>query len=101
MLYRLRPRVTVFGATDENRHPTGTITRPHPNCWDEHSPVRTSANLSFSRTRSGVVTEKNSSIWNMSPFHRRLRIPCRVLASTLSTDTILRYLPNDDAHHVD
>src|ERR1700747_567771 len=30
-------------------------------------PVRTSANLRFSRTRSGVVTDASSSIWNMSP----------------------------------
>ena len=57
MLYRLRTRVTVFGATNENRHQTGTTTRPLSNCWDEQRPVRRNANLSFSRTRSGVVID--------------------------------------------
>jgi hypothetical protein len=32
MLRRLRTRVTVFGATNENRHQTGTSTRAQPNC---------------------------------------------------------------------
>src|SRR5579864_6941802 len=57
MLYRLRARATIFGATNENRHQTGTTTRPLSNCWYEHRPVRRSTNLSFSRTRSGVVME--------------------------------------------
>jgi len=69
MLHRLRTRVTVFGATNENRHQTRTTTTPHPNCWHERKPVRTSANLGFSRTRSGVVTDASSSIWNMSFVH--------------------------------
>src|SRR5229473_1846936 len=56
MLHRLRTRVTVFGATNENRHQTETTTRPLSN-WDKHRSVRRSANLSFSRTRSGVVTD--------------------------------------------
>jgi hypothetical protein len=55
MLHRLRTRVTVFAATNENRHQTGTTTRPLSNCWDEHRSVRTSANPSFSRTRFGFV----------------------------------------------
>jgi hypothetical protein len=37
---------------------------------DEHTPVWRSANLSFSRTRSGVVTDARFSIRNMSPFQR-------------------------------
>ena len=57
MLYRLRKRVTVFGATNENRHQTGTTTTPLSNCWDDQRPVRRNANLSFSRTRSGVVID--------------------------------------------
>jgi hypothetical protein len=55
MLHRLRTRVTVFRGTNENRHQTGTSTRPHPNRWDEHRSVRRSANLRLSRTRSGVL----------------------------------------------
>jgi hypothetical protein len=62
MLHRLRTRVTVFGATNENRHQTGTTTRPLANCWDDHRSVRRSANLSYSRTRSGVVMDASSSI---------------------------------------
>ena len=70
MLYRLRTRVTVFGATNENCHQTGTTTKPLSNCCDEQRPVWTNANLSFSRTRSGVVTDASFSIRNTSSFQR-------------------------------
>jgi len=84
MLHRLRTRVAVFGATNENRHQTETTTRPLSN-WDKHRSVRRSANLSFSRTRSGVVTDASPAFLQGPHFHRMRSSGCVTRISTATT----------------
>jgi hypothetical protein len=44
-------------------------TRSLRNCWDEHSSVRRSTNLSYSRTRSGVVIDASPAFLQGPHFH--------------------------------